>query len=203
MLRKQRRAYIETRRIVWESVVGIRNMLTPDVVSAVARAADVVAAAFKRKKFVYLLGNGGSAADAQHIAAELSGRFGLDRPALPAIALTTNTSSLTAISNDLGYEKVFARQLGGLLRPGDVVFTISTSGTSPNVLAAARLAKKKKAILIAMTGRKGGALRRLIGKKDVLIAVPSDDTPRIQECHCLAGHVICHLVEQSLYGGRH
>jgi D-sedoheptulose 7-phosphate isomerase len=175
-------------------------MLASDIVESIVNAAAIVAGAFKRRRFVYLLGNGGSAADAQHIAAELQGRFKLDRPALPAVALTTNSSALTAIGNDLGYDQIFSRQVEGFVRPGDVVFAISTSGMSPNVLATVRLAKKRGATIIAMTGRKGGALRRLLGKSDVLIAAPSDGTARIQECHCLAGHTICHLVEEELFG---
>ncbi len=202
MSRKETNPQIEIRRIVVESAVGIRHMLSPQIVESLARTVDVVSAAFKRKKHVYLFGNGGSAADAQHIAAELAGRFKLDRPALPAIALTTNSSSLTAIGNDLGYDRVFARQLEGLLRPGDVVFAVSTSGSSPNVLAAVRLAKKRGAAVVGMTGRQGGALRKLLGRGDVLIAAPSNNTPRVQECHCLAGHVICHLVERRLCGSR-
>ncbi|MDQ7778428.1 MAG: SIS domain-containing protein [Planctomycetota bacterium] len=187
-------------RLISDSVAAIAAMRSPEAMGALVRAVGVVSIALRSGRFVYLVGNGGSAADAQHIAAELAGRFLFDRRSLPAISLTTNASALTAIANDHGYETVFARQLEGVLRRGDVLFAISTSGNSPNILAAVRTAHKKGAAVIAMTGRRGGRMRRLLGKGDVLIAAPTDATPRIQECHALAGHIICELVEKSVCG---
>lgn len=146
---------------------------------------------------ILLCGNGGSAADAQHIAAELAGRFNYDRDSLPAIALTTNTSSLTAIANDYGYEAVFAKQVQGLAKKGDVVIAISTGGNSPNVVLAIEEAKKKEAITVGFVGKQGGKLKELV---DYIIHVPSNNTPRIQETHIFVGHIICSLVEEYLFG---
>ena len=158
--------------------------------------AELLIQAFQKGNKVFLFGNGGSAADAQHIACELSGKFYLNRNPLPAIALTTNTSSLTAIGNDYGYEEVFARQVKGLVREGDIVIGISTSGNSPNVLRGTEQAKQMGAITIALTGQ-GGKLKELT---DFVLSVPSNDTPRIQEAHITAGHIICYLVENALFG---
>jgi len=159
--------------------------------------ANELARGFRSGNKVLLFGNGGSAADAQHIASELAGRFYRDREPLPAIALTTNTSSLTAIANDYNYETVFVRQLQGLVKKGDVVIGISTSGNSPNVLLAIEEAKHCGAVTIAFTG-KGGKLKELV---DHALSIPSEDTPRIQEAHITAGHIICYLVEEILFGG--
>ena len=158
--------------------------------------AELLIQAFQKSNKVFLFGNGGSAADAQHIACELSGKFYQNRDPLPAIALTTNTSSLTAIGNDYGYEEVFARQVKGLVREGDIVIGISTSGDSPNVLRGIEQAKQMGAVTIALTGR-GGRLKELT---DYVLSVPSNDTPRIQEAHITAGHIICYLVENALFG---
>lgn len=144
---------------------------------------------------VYILGNGGSAADAQHIACELLGRFRRERRALPAIALTTDTSTLTAIANDLGYERVFARQLEGLLQPGDVVWALSTSGRSPNVLAALRVARERGAVTVGFTGATGGPMEPLCTH---LFRVAHTASDRIQEAHALAYHYICERVEATL-----
>jgi D-sedoheptulose 7-phosphate isomerase len=153
--------------------------------------------AFRQGKKVMLFGNGGSANDAQHIATELVGRFAFDRPALPALSLAESLSSVTAISNDYGFEQVFSRQIEAFARPGDVAIAISTSGNSPNVLHGVSTANKGDLYTIGMTGRSGGKLRSLV--KDCL-CVPSDDTPRIQECHTLIGHVLSQIVEQELFG---
>ncbi len=147
---------------------------------------------------VVFFGNGGSAADAQHLAAELSGRFYLDRPSLPAISLSTNSSTLTAISNDYGFEHVFSRQLPGVGNKGDVAVAISTSGNSPNVLEAVRLAKRMGMITFGWTGRDGGELARIV---DYALKIDSKQSPRIQEAHILAGHILCELVERDLFGG--
>jgi len=158
--------------------------------------AELLIQAFQKGNKVFLFGNGGSAADAQHIACELSGKFYLNRNPLPAIALTTNTSSLTAIGNDYGYEEVFARQVKGLVREGDIVIGISTSGNSPNVLRGTEQAKQMGATTVAFTGQ-GGKLKELT---DYVLSIPSNDTPRIQEAHITAGHIICYLVEKALFG---
>jgi len=141
---------------------------------------------------ILLFGNGGSAADSQHIAAELVGRFMVKRRALPAIALTTDTSNLTALGNDFGYDTIFERQVEALGQPGDVAVGISTSGNSPNVLAAVRLARKMGLKTVALTGRGGGPLPGLV---DLSIVIPSDSTQRIQEAHITIGHILCELIE--------
>ncbi|BBB91605.1 MAG TPA: D-sedoheptulose 7-phosphate isomerase [Methylomusa anaerophila] len=142
---------------------------------------------------VFFCGNGGSAADSQHLAAEFVGRFQRERRALPAVALTTDTSILTAVANDYGYELVFARQVEALARPGDVVVGISTSGSSPNVVAAIERAKAAGAAAVGMTGETGGKLADLC---DVCIKVPSNVTARIQEAHILVGHIICEMIDE-------
>ncbi len=146
---------------------------------------------------IYLFGNGGSAADAQHIAAELEARFLRERRALPCHALTTNTSTLTAIGNDYGYERTFARQVEAYCRRGDAVIGISTSGNSPNVLAAVKAAKKAGASAFGFTNEKGGKLKGLV---DVCLCVPSTDTQRVQECHMAVGHILCDIIESSMFG---
>lgn len=146
---------------------------------------------------VLFCGNGGSAADAQHLAAEFTGRYLKERRALPALALSTNTSSVTAIGNDYGFDLVFARQLEALGKEGDVVVGISTSGTSRNVIRAFEAAKSKSIYIVALTGASGGPMKKIA---DCAICVPSDETPRIQECHILAGHIICEIVEETLFG---
>lgn len=145
---------------------------------------------------VLFAGNGGSAADAQHLAAELSGRFYFDRPPLYAEALHVNTSYLTAVGNDYGYEKSFSRMAEALCRPDDVFFLLSTSGNSPNVLAAAEVGRKAGSILVGMTGQSGGQLAALT---DYCLKMPSTDTPRIQEAHMLIGHIICEEVERRMF----
>ena len=161
----------------------------------IARAAALVAEALGGGGKVLLCGNGGSAADAQHIAGELVGRFLRERRPLPALALNANTSVLTALGNDYGFEEVFARQVAALGRPGDVLVAISTSGNSPNVLRAAKAARERGMKVIGLTGAGGGKLRELC---DLCLCVPSTSTPRIQEMHMLIGHIVCQLVEEFL-----
>jgi D-sedoheptulose 7-phosphate isomerase len=163
---------------------------------AVAAAAEAVVAALESGGTVYFCGNGGSAADAQHLAAELSGRYLVDRPALAALSLTTNSSALTAIGNDFGFERVFSRQLEALGTAGDVLIAISTSGRSPNVVAAIETAHAQGLTVIGMTGRRGVAFAALC---DIALVTPSDSTPRIQEGHIAMGHALCELVERSLF----
>jgi D-sedoheptulose 7-phosphate isomerase len=145
---------------------------------------------------VFFFGNGGSAADAQHLAAEFTGRFLKERRALPALALSVNSSSLTAIGNDYGFDIVFARQLEALGKEGDVAVGISTSGNSPNVMRALEAANSKSIFSVALTGKSGGTLKNIA---DCTICIPSEETPRIQECHILTGHLICELVEEVLF----
>jgi D-sedoheptulose 7-phosphate isomerase len=166
---------------------------------ALTAAADALIAAYREGKKAIFFGNGGSAADAQHLAAEFLGRFLREREPLPALALNTNTSAVTAIGNDYGFDQTFARQLAALSCSGDVAVGISTSGNSPNVMEALACARRRGLFTIAMTGASGGLLR---GSVDVLIAVPSEETPRIQECHILAGHALCDAVESAMLAGR-
>jgi len=180
-----------------EASIELKKYLQKEANNLVAMA-DLLVDAFKKGNKVLLFGNGGSAADAQHIACELAGKFYLDRAPLPAIALTTNTSSLTAIGNDYSYEEVFFRQVKGLVKQGDVVIGISTSGNSPNILRGIEEAKHLGATTIAFTGQ-GGRLKELA---DYVLSIPSADTPRIQEAHITAGHIICYLVEQALFGNK-
>lgn len=162
-----------------------------------AEVAERLIQAFRRGNKVLLFGNGGSAADAQHIAAEFVGRYYLDRPALPAQALTVNTSSLTAIGNDYGYDQIFSRQIEAFGQAGDVAIGISTSGNSRNVIEALRTAKCKDMVTVGMAGESGGQLKVEV---DYCICVPSRDTPRIQEAHILVGHILSELVEQAIFG---
>ena len=157
---------------------------------------DVIVNAFRNGKRVYFCGNGGSAADAQHLAAEFSGRFYTDRKALPAEALHCNTSYLTAVANDYGYDEIYSRLIDGIGEGGDVLVGLSTSGNSPNILKAFNTAKKKEMITIGLTGKSGGEMRTFC---DHLINIPSTDTPRIQESHIMVGHIICQLVEEKYF----
>lgn len=160
------------------------------------KAVDAVVRALRDGRRVYLFGNGGSAADAQHIAAELSGRFYRNRPPLAVEALSTNTSAITAIGNDLGFANVFARQVEAHVKEGDVVVAISTSGRSPNVIRAVRAARRRRAVVLGFTGRDGG---RLKDQADIVLRVPSENVARIQECHTTLGHILCEAVERELF----
>lgn len=162
---------------------------------AIKQAADIITNAFKAGKKLLICGNGGSAADAQHIAAEFVGKFyRIDRPALPAIALNTNTSIITAIGNDFGYDKTFVRQVEALGNEGDVLISISTSGNSINAIEAAKLARQKGMKTIAFTGEGGGMLKEI---SDLIVAIPSKNTPIIQNAHITTLHIICELVENE------
>ena len=167
------------------------------LLAQIKQGCDRLIEAYRRGNKTLLGGNGGSAADAQHIAAEFVSRFYFDRPGLPAIAMTTDTSILTAISNDYGYEKLFARQLQANGRAGDVFIAISTSGNSENVINGLAVAKEMGITSIGLTGASGGAMATLC---DLCIRVPSDSTPRIQESHILIGHILCAAVEEALFG---
>jgi D-sedoheptulose 7-phosphate isomerase len=182
-------------RRIRESVEAQQALLDPSVVGAVVRAADLIAGALRDGGKVLAFGNGGSAADATHFAAELVGRYLLERDGLPAISLSDNASALTAISNDYGYERVFARQVEALGRRGDVALGISTSGRSANVLAGLSAARGGGLATVALTGGDGGAMR---DAAEVCIVVPSGETPRVQEGHTLVTHILCELVERAL-----
>lgn len=162
----------------------------------IADAAQIILDAYKDGRKVLLIGNGGSAADAQHMATELVGKLQRERAALPAIALTTDTSLLTALANDQGYETVFSRQIEALAAAGDILIAISTSGTSANILKGVKTARSLGVRVIALTGKTGGKLK---GLADLTIAVPSDNTQRIQEAHITIEHIICQLVEDGLF----
>lgn len=181
------------------SAIATLELLRSDaaLLSGISRIAQSVIAAFRRGNKVLLFGNGGSANDAQHIATELVGRFAFDRPALPALSLAESLSSVTAISNDHGFEQVFSRQIEALGRPGDIAIAISTSGNSPNVLHGVATANHRDLLTLGLTGRSGGKLRSIVKE---CICVPSDETPRIQECHTLIGHILSQIVEQELFG---
>lgn len=158
---------------------------------------SVIVKAFKEDKKVLFCGNGGSAADAQHLAAEFSGRFYTDRDALPAEALHCNTSYITAVANDYSYDVIYARMVKGIGRPGDILIGLSTSGNSKNIVAAFEAAKAKQMITIGFTGDSGGKMKAI---SDHLLNVPSGDTPRIQESHITLGHIICQMVEEQYFG---
>src|SRR5438445_6498145 len=184
-------------KLIEESIATKQSLLeSADILTTVAKVSEILVSALRQGNKVLLFGNGGSAADAQHIAAELVGRFAFDRPALPALALSVNSSCVTAIGNDYGFDRVFSRQLEALARPGDIAIAISTSGNSTNVLHAMSIARKIGLKTIGLTGRSGGNLRNAV---DYCICVPSNETPRIQECHILVGHIISELVEREIF----
>ncbi len=171
----------------------VKENFSLDLLGRIARFAEASAAAIEKGDKIVLCGNGGSAADAQHIAAELVVRLRSERKGLPALALTTNASILTAAGNDYGFEHIFSRQIESLVSAGDILVAISTSGTSPNILRAAEAGRGRGAFLVAMTGETGGALA---GKVDLLLNVPSSDSQRIQEAHITIGHIACALIEE-------
>ncbi len=169
-----------------------------DGLETIVAAAETITKALKQNGRVYVCGNGGSAADAQHIASELVGRFEHERKGLPAVALTTDTSVITSISNDYGFENVFAKQVEALVKEGDILWAISTSGTSANVIAAAELAKKKGACVLAFTGKSNSKLEQIA---DICVCANEKSTARSQEIHQLAYHIICGLVERCFTSG--
>jgi D-sedoheptulose 7-phosphate isomerase len=187
----------QTKKKILETVEAHKKAITAlEAAGAetIAAAAKMIIRALKRDGRLYICGNGGSAADAQHIASELVGRFERERKPLPAIALTTDTSAMTSISNDFGYEGIFAKQVEALVRKGDVLWAISTSGTSANIIAAAEAAKKKGAAVLAFTGKNNSKLERIA---DICFCANSKSTARSQEIHQVGFHIICGLVEDS------
>ncbi len=183
---------------VIEANIALKQKLLDDtqLLAAICEANTLILDAFRGKKKFLLCGNGGSAADAQHLATEFSGRFYKNRPALFAEALHVNTSSLTAISNDFGFDESFARMVESKGSEGDVLMAISTSGNSQNIVRACEKAKELGLKVIGLTGESGG---KLVPHCDLMIKVPSKDTPRIQECHILIGHIICEIVELKMF----
>jgi len=179
-----------------EESANIKLAMAKGFPALIADAAQIIVDAYKTGGKVFIIGNGGSAADAQHIAAELVGRFKLERKGLPAIALTANSSIFTALANDYVYDTIFSRQLEALAGSGDVLIAISTSGNSPNILQAVQTAHSKHITVIGLTGGNGGKLKDLA---NLIIIVPSNNTPRIQEAHITIGHIFCHLVEEELF----
>lgn len=169
----------------------------PTIVQKLQQACACLVSGYQQGRKTLLIGNGGSAADAQHIAAELVGRFYTDRPSLAAIALTTDTSILTAVGNDYGYARLFARQIEALGQPDDILIALSTSGNSDNILQGIQQARTQQLKVIGLTGATGGAM---VEHCDICLCVPSTDTPRIQECHILIGHILCAAIENTLFG---
>jgi D-sedoheptulose 7-phosphate isomerase len=178
--------------------VAVKQAMLADhqLISGIRTAAEMILSALRIGKKLLLIGNGGSAADAQHIAAEFVGRYRLERRAMPAMALSVNTSALTAIGNDYGFDDVFARQIEAFAQPGDVLVAISTSGNSRNILRGTLLAHAQRLKTIALTGVSGGKLK---GVADLCLCMPSEETPRIQEAHILVGHAISEFVEAELF----
>jgi D-sedoheptulose 7-phosphate isomerase len=181
-----------------QASIAVKQLLlgNAELVSIIAKVSERLVDTMAKGNKVLLFGNGGSAADAQHIAAEFIGRFAFDRPALPALALAVNASCVTAIGNDYGFELVFSRQIEALARPGDLAIGISTSGNSSNVLHGLSAARNMGLCTVALTGCGGGKLKNVV---DHCICAPSNETPRIQECHILIGHIISELVEETIF----
>ena len=185
------------KKIIKASIDTKQSVLQNEgLLKTIEASVDVIVNAFRNGKRVYFCGNGGSAADAQHLAAEFSGRFYTNRKALPAEALHCNTSYLTAVANDYGFDEIYSRLIDGIGEAGDVLVGLSTSGTSANIIKAFETAKKKEMITIGFTGKSGGNMKPLC---DHLVNIPSTDTPRIQESHIMVGHIICQLVEEAYF----
>jgi D-sedoheptulose 7-phosphate isomerase len=177
--------------------IETKNQVLKSLVPQIEKAAQIMIDALKAGNKIMFFGNGGSAADSQHLAAELIGRYRKERKSLPAVALTTDTSILTAVGNDYGFDIIFSRQIEGLARPGDVAFGISTSGNSSNVIKGMEKAKENKCRTIGLLGCGGGKIAKSV---DAAIIVPSQITPRIQENHITIGHILCQLIEQEIFG---
>jgi D-sedoheptulose 7-phosphate isomerase len=185
------------KKIIQASIDVKKQVLQNDqLIHTMEEVVEVIVKAFQNGKRVYFCGNGGSAADAQHLAAEFSGRFYTDRKALPAEALHCNTSYLTAVANDYSYDVVYSRIIEGIGQEGDVLVGLSTSGNSKNIIKAFEKGRQKNMTTVGFTGENGGAMRSY---SDYLINIPSADTPRIQESHIMAGHIICQLVEEKYF----
>jgi D-sedoheptulose 7-phosphate isomerase len=185
------------KNIIQASIYTKQQILqNEELLKTIEKVVDVITDAFKKGNRVYFCGNGGSAADAQHLAAEFSGRFYTDRKALPAEALHCNSSYLTAVANDYGFDVVYSRMIDGIGQSGDVLVGLSTSGNSGNIVKAFETAREKGMITVGFTGATGGILKSI---SNYLINIPSADTPRIQESHIMIGHIICQLVEEKIF----
>lgn len=189
-------AMIENIKNSLQESADLKKKIAEEFSERIEQAIDLIGISLKNNKKILLMGNGGSAADAQHIAAEFIGRFKLERKSIPAISLTTDTSILTAIGNDYGFDKVFARQIESLGCEGDIIIAISTSGNSNNIVEALKLCKRSKINSIGLLGNDGGQIKNLV---DLAIVVPSSNTARIQEAHITIGHIICEEVEKKLF----
>lgn len=189
---------IEKIKNIISSSIAVKQSVLNDskIIATVEEISNALVKCLKNDNRIYFCGNGGSAADAQHLAAEFSGRFYTDRKALPAEALHCNTSYLTAVANDYSYDVVYSRLIEGIAKEGDVVVGLSTSGNSGNIVKAFETARNKKVITVGFTGKDGGKMREL---SDFLLNIPSADTPRIQESHIMLGHIICQMVEELYF----
>jgi D-sedoheptulose 7-phosphate isomerase len=190
---------MNTIQLLIRDAIEVKEQMVQDeiLISSIDKAVLLVTNALMRGNRIYFCGNGGSASDAQHLAAEFSGRFYKDRKALPAEALHCNTSYLTAVANDYSYDVIYSRLVEGICEAGDVLIGLSTSGNSKNVVKAFEMARSMEVSTIGFTGSTGGNMKAL---SDILLNMPSDDTPRIQEGHILVGHIICQLVEEGYFG---
>lgn len=190
----------EIKRIIEDSIATKQAIVSGQTLMQTAsKIADAITLCYRNGGKVLFCGNGGSAADAQHLAAELSGRFYFDRPPLDAEALHVNSSYVTAVANDYTYDEIYSRYVNGVGKKGDVLIGISTSGNSENILRALKVAKSKGMVTVAMTGESGGKMKDVV---DYLLNVPSTDTPRIQEAHIMLGHIFCQIVEEDLFANR-
>ncbi len=194
---KTKNMFMDDIEIQLQDSIDTKKALLSTNLKVIRNIAEVIVNAFKNNRRLYLIGNGGSAADAQHIAGELIGRFKMNRRPLPAVALTTDTSVMTALANDFGYDTCFARQVEALVNPGDIVLAFSTSGNSKGILNAVQIARDRGAIAIGFTGKEGGILKDAV---DICLQIPSTNTPRIQECHITVGHILCSIIEKELFG---
>ena len=183
----------EISKLIEESIIPI--LKCKEISNEINQVKDIILDALKNKNKIILFGNGGSAADSQHMAAEFIGRFLVDRQSIPAISLTTDTSILTAVGNDFGFENIFSRQCESLVSKGDIIIAISTSGNSSNVINGIKTAKEKGGIIISLTGNNGGKLNNI---SDKILKVPTEHIPHIQECHRVIIHILCDLIEKEL-----
>ena len=183
----------EISKLIEESIIPI--LKCKEISNEIKQVKDIILDALKNKNKIILFGNGGSAADSQHMAAEFIGRFLVDRQSIPAISLTTDTSILTAVGNDFGFENIFSRQCESLVSKGDIIIAISTSGNSSNVINGIKTAKEKGGIIISLTGNNGGKLNNI---SDKILKVPTEHIPHIQECHRVIIHILCDLIEKEL-----
>ncbi len=191
---------IDLIRTHFEESIAVKQRASTTLAPVIAGAAELMIAALRADGKILSCGNGGSAGDAQHFSAELLNRFEMERPGLPAVALTTDSSTLTAIANDYSFEEIFSKQVTALGNPADCLLAISTSGNSPNVVAAIKAARARNMTVVALTGRDGGAIGRQLGTGDIEIRVPDERTARIQEVHLVVIHCLCDVIDQALFG---